>query len=98
MHRWFEKLDELGIVSVRLHVLEVDGEAARPFALSDRENVEAMLGFAALQRPLHRLRFDTLSDIENLLVGDDAKAVRLARLRSLHDGRGARGRRGWAFQ
>jgi uncharacterized protein len=74
MHRWFEKLDELGIASVRLHVLEVDGEAARSFALSDRENVEAMLGFAALQRRLHRLRFDTISDIENLLVGDDAKA------------------------
>jgi len=74
MERWFERLDALGIRAVRLHVLEVDGEAALPLVLSERENVHAMRAFAALQRRLKRLRFDMLTDMQNLLLGNDASA------------------------
>lgn len=74
MERWFERLDALGIRGVRLHVLEVDGDATLPLVLSERENVEAMRAFAALQRRLPKLRFDTLHDMQNLLLGEDGDA------------------------
>ena len=75
MERWFERLDALGVRSVRLHVLEVDGDAALPLVLSARENVEALCAFAALQHRLHGLRFDTFNEMQNLLLGDDAGAA-----------------------
>ncbi len=75
MERWFERLDGLGVRNVRLHVLEVDGEATRALVLSDLENVEAMRALATLQRRLRKLRFDTLHDMERLLLGDDGGAA-----------------------
>lgn len=69
---WFRELDGLGIQSVRLHMLEVESDAVRKkYALSERENVEALLACAQLEAELATLRFDVFADMERLLLGDD---------------------------
>jgi uncharacterized protein len=72
MNDWFRHLDRLGIRSVRLHLLEVDADAVREgYALSPRENVEALLNFVELESELERIEFDVVGEIEQLLLGDD---------------------------
>jgi uncharacterized protein len=72
MYRWMRGLDALGIRGVRLHLLEVDdSEVGGALALSARENVEAVLGFACLQAELGTLRFDVVEEMKALLVGKD---------------------------
>jgi len=78
MCEWMRRLDALGIRSVRLHVLEVDDpKVAEELVLSARENVEAILGFAALQPELAGLRFDVVEEMKRLLLGreDGASCV-----------------------
>jgi uncharacterized protein len=72
MAAWFRELDELGVRSARLHLLEVDSPAVRRrYALSDRENVEALLFFARLQSELRGLRFDVVDEVRALLEARD---------------------------
>lgn len=76
LYDWFRHLDRLGVTSARLHMLEVDSPAVgRKYALSAKENVEALLGFARLEPELARLRFDVFADMENLLLADDEQAT-----------------------
>ncbi len=75
MARWLKMLDEMGIRSVRLHLLEVDDEAVREhLALSAAENVSAMLAFAKLRLEMKRLRFDLFDEMERLLNYQDGQA------------------------
>ncbi len=72
MHGWFRHLEQMGVTSARLHVLEVDEDGVgAAYALSTDENLEAFLGFAALERELTTLRLDLFQDMRNLLTGND---------------------------
>jgi radical SAM protein with 4Fe4S-binding SPASM domain len=70
--RWTRKLDALGVSSVRLHLLEVEDPIVREhYALSNVENIEALLRFARLQSKLHRMQFDVFRDMQQMLLGAD---------------------------
>jgi uncharacterized protein len=72
MHEWFRQLDRLGVVNVRLHMLEVETALIRErYALSMPENIDALLSFAQLEQELAHLRFDVFKDLEQLLLADD---------------------------
>ena len=72
---WLKDLDQLGVRSVRLHILEVDDPIVREkYTLSNEQNIEAFLFFAEFETQLKRIRFDVFQDIRNLLVGRDKKA------------------------
>jgi len=72
--KWMERLDQLGIRSVRLHVLEVEDEAVRTkYGLSISENVTALLTVEKLQ--LAHLRFDLFKDMHNMLMGWDEQTT-----------------------
>ena len=69
---WLRELDELGVSAVRLHLLESESEPIRAkYALSDEENITALLGFADLEKTFSRLTFDLFSDMRQMLTGDD---------------------------
>ena len=69
---WVRYLDRIGVRWARLHLLESESEAVRTkYALTDRENIEALVGFAELQRELPRLRFDLFEDMQRMLEGRD---------------------------
>jgi uncharacterized protein len=72
---WFKELDALGIRGVGLHLLEVENaEAQRKYAMSEDDNVTALLRLRELQKSLKTLRFDLMRDLEALLLGDDSTA------------------------
>lgn len=72
MHDWLRHLQGIGVVSARLHILEVDSpEIHEKYALSPEENLEMMLSFARLQDELTTLKLDLFKDMRKLLVGDD---------------------------
>jgi uncharacterized protein len=76
MHEWMRQLDAQGIKSVRLHLLEVDSTDIRDkYALSERENTEALRSFATLEPELVGLRFDVFSELDALLLGRDPHAT-----------------------
>lgn len=73
---WLRDLDALGVTNVRLHMLEVDHPLVRDrYALSERENVEALLALARLEPDLAGIRFDVFADMERLLLGDDEQST-----------------------
>lgn len=69
---WLHALDDLGVRSVRLHLLEVDDEALRPMALSAAENAAALDAVAAAAPSFARLRVDVLADVDELMAGRPA--------------------------
>jgi uncharacterized protein len=76
LHEWLRHLDKLGIGSARLHILEVDHEDVRKkYALTDDENIQALLSFAALEKELSTLRLDVFNDVRNMLLGKDNEAT-----------------------
>jgi uncharacterized protein len=73
---WFRQLEQLGISSARLHVLEVESDVVRSkYALSTEENLAAMLEFARLEQDLTTLRLDVFEDLRRLLLGRDQKTT-----------------------
>ena len=59
MNEWFRRLDRIGIRSIRLHLLEVEDAATRTgYALSPKQNAEALLDFVELESRAraHRVR------------------------------------------
>lgn len=69
---WYRELDRLGLRSARLHLLEIDHElVGQHDALSDDENIAALLAFAKLQKELTQLQLDLFSDMRKLLQGQD---------------------------
>lgn len=72
LRRWLEHQQALGVRSARLHILEVDDEEVRrKYALAPRENLEAMLFFAAMEPDLATLALDLTRDMRALLRGGD---------------------------
>ncbi len=72
LYDWIRSLAATGVRSIRLHLLEVENEAVRrQYGLSVEENLEAVLGFANLERELPGVRFDLFRDILRLLAGQD---------------------------
>lgn len=69
---WLVELDGLGLKHARLHVMEIDDPAVqRGYALTEDENVAALLDLMALQDRLQVMRFDLFADMVNLLLGSD---------------------------
>lgn len=76
MNEWLVELDQKGIKSVRLHILEVDDvKIQEKYALSDIENIEAFLNFASLEKKLVNIRLDVFKDMERLLLLQDDKST-----------------------
>jgi uncharacterized protein len=76
MLQWVRELDELGVCSARLHLLEVDHASVRDkYALSNDENLEALRAFHGLERDLRQLRFDLFKDMRNLLLAEDKRSA-----------------------
>lgn len=72
MHDWFRGLDQMGIQSVRLHILEVESsEVQSKYALTQIENIEALLSFAELEKELKNMTLDVFRDMENMLLSTD---------------------------
>jgi uncharacterized protein len=68
---WLRGLDGQGLSSTGLHLLEHDGPT-RWLALSDEENIAAVLALYELQRKSKTLSFDTITDMIALLRGLDS--------------------------
>jgi radical SAM protein with 4Fe4S-binding SPASM domain len=76
MNAWFRFLDESGIRSVRLHILESESSEVRDkYGLSDDENISAFLNFHELEKTLSSIRFDVFDEMRLLLLGKDAQAT-----------------------
>jgi uncharacterized protein len=76
MHEWMRGLDQRGVTSARLHLLEVDHADVRSrWLLADEDSTSALLSFARLEADLERLRFDVFTDMRNLLLGTDDKTT-----------------------
>lgn len=76
MHAWLRRLKELGVSSVRLHLLETESALIKEkYALSPTENVAALLSFAKLEKELEPLRFDVFQEMQNLLMCRDHYAT-----------------------
>lgn len=72
LYDWIRYLEGIGIRWVRLHLLESESPAIRAkYALTASENIEALLGFAALQKELRWLEFDLFADMRRMLLGRD---------------------------
>ena len=72
---WFQDLEELGVRSVRLHLLEVDSESVRrTMSLTDAENLAALTALYEFQGQT-KIRFDLFSEMAKLLMGDDEGAT-----------------------
>lgn len=76
MKEWLKKWDQMGIRSARLHVLESENAFIREtYALSEKENIEALLEFASLEEELKTLKLDLFNDMKNLLLAQDKNAT-----------------------
>jgi uncharacterized protein len=72
LYDWVRTLSELGVRWMRLHLLESETQFVRErFALSDDENIAALVGFLALESKLDRLHFDIFEDMRRMLLGRD---------------------------
>jgi uncharacterized protein len=73
MDRWLFEMEDLGIIRMRLHVLEVDHAAVGDrWAMSDAENASAFNHFFDLERDrLTTLRFDLFDEMRRMLLGQD---------------------------
>lgn len=72
---WVRQLAGLGVTAMRLHLLEAEDETVRErLALSDRENIEALQAFDAIEPSVAPLRFDLFREMRALLLGRDQRA------------------------
>jgi uncharacterized protein len=72
LYDWVRDLASIGVRSIRLHLLEVESEEVRrQYGLSPGENIDALLGFARLERELRTVQFDVFRDIRRMLAGQD---------------------------
>ncbi len=76
LNEWLRQLEQLGVSSVRLHILEIENEwVRRDFGLTLAENIHAFQNFMTLEAELNRLKFDTFSDMRQLLLGQDDRVT-----------------------
>ncbi|KKK55096.1 hypothetical protein LCGC14_3078030, partial [marine sediment metagenome] len=70
---WYRDLDSRGLQHANLHLMEIESEQIRKeWALSEEENAAALIACADLQTDLAQLRFQPITDMVQLLLGDDA--------------------------
>jgi uncharacterized protein len=73
---WVIHLDRIGVVSARLHLLEVEHDPVRnKYALSVVENANALLQFAELEKLLTRMNLDVFTDVKSMLLAEDDMAT-----------------------
>jgi len=76
MHDWFKFLEDMGITSARLHILEVENEPIRKeYALNTEECIKAFINFTKLENELTTLKFDVFKDMRNMLLGQDNRVT-----------------------
>jgi uncharacterized protein len=76
LHDWVRHLDQIGVGSARLHILEVEHDPVRSkYALSPQENMTALLSFAELEPALTRTKLDIFRDVKWMLLADDEQAT-----------------------
>jgi uncharacterized protein len=76
LYDWIRYLEGIGVRWIRLHLLESESQVIRSkYALAISENIEALLGFAALQKKLRRVQFDLFADMRDMLLGRDESAT-----------------------
>jgi uncharacterized protein len=76
MVEWILRLESIGVRSVRLHLLESETpQLHAKYALSDQENIKALLVFANLEKQMATLRFDVFDDMRHMLMGRDNTAT-----------------------
>jgi uncharacterized protein len=72
---WFRSLDQMGIKRIGLHLMEVESDEIRlKYQMSAPESVEAIMRLRSVRRELHGVTFTLLEDVEELLLGRDARA------------------------
>jgi len=72
MKDWFREMDRQGVVSARLHLMEVESEDVRDkYTLTTEENIAAVHAFQALGKELKGLQFDMFKDMRKMLLGQD---------------------------
>lgn len=70
---WLRELDQQGVTSVGLHLLEVDDPAVREkWALSEDENIGVLLALMAIEPSLIGIKFDLFRDMAALLTNSGA--------------------------
>jgi uncharacterized protein len=73
---WLTELDVKGVRGARIHVLELDGSAARDaYGLTVAENVEAVTRLVELAKEFRTLRLDVSSDRRDMLLMDDEEVA-----------------------
>lgn len=76
MFEWLRQLDEKGIVSMRLHILEIDNpEVRKHYAFTPEENIEVFEQYLAQEKTLGHLRFDIFTDMKQMLLATDQEAT-----------------------
>jgi uncharacterized protein len=74
--QWIRDLGGLGVRSMRLHLLEVEVSDVREnYALSNDDNLAALLVLHELDRALPRMEFDLFTDMRRMLLGRDEQAT-----------------------
>ncbi len=69
---WLDHLEDVGVQSVRTHVLEVEYEEIRKrYVLSEEDQLRALIALDEWWTPTKRIRLHMFRDIERLLGGQD---------------------------
>ena len=75
MMQWFRDLDDLGLASSRLHVMESDSAWVREnYALTPEQCTDAMIFFSDHEVDLPKLRFDVFGESRQMLMADNSQA------------------------
>jgi uncharacterized protein len=73
---WISDLDSKGIVSMRLHILEIDNPIVREqYAFTNEENVKVFNAYSEFEKTLKNIRFDIFNDMKLMLSGNDNNAT-----------------------
>lgn len=74
--KWIRELDQKGLQSARIHLLEVDHkEVEEEMKLTDEENIECLIELHDLEKELDNLSFDIFKDLRRLLLGKDQQTT-----------------------
>jgi uncharacterized protein len=72
MLEWLRNLDEKGLSSARLHILEIDNPIIREkYAFTSEENIEVFSKYHEFEKTLKTLKFDLFKDMRNMLMAND---------------------------
>jgi len=73
---WIRELDSKGIVSMRLHILEIDNPVVREqYSFTNEENIVVFNAYSEFEKTLNNIRFDIFNDMKLMLLGNDNNAT-----------------------